>query len=296
MSKRRRQVFKAVRPVNTHCQLDELGGHVGLGMKGEALRLARQRLRRPKITATEFNGALEAILVQGERLKRWKPVVEAAYGRLSGRDKRTARAEMLGFYHSLKDWESAYRFLPVRSRSGCDLMFAMETLLNLRKEKEAKAIRRRCLRMLDQLVEDSLDKGALLSALGDYHAQIGEPGAAEEFWGELTKDETFAPAAWSAVFEIEALRGLLHVWAAQLHLEECRKQGTDEQAITLPRNRDAILAEFERDLKRYEQRFYKILPKDELWRYGWNAETAKLKISAHARRLAAKPRDPWDIL
>ncbi len=105
-----------------------------------------------------------------------------------------------------------------------------------------------------------------------YHAQRGELGTAEEYFGKMTVDETFAPSAWRAIFEIEALRGLLQVWAGQLQLNEFRRLETDELAITLPGNRDGRFSEAERDLKRYERAFYRILPKDQLWRYGWKAD------------------------
>ena len=252
-------------------RLDELEGFVELGMKREALSLARQLFRGDKLKVAEFNGALAAILIQQDRLKTWKPLVEAAYARLTERDKRTARSDMLGFYHSLKDWESAYRFLPARSNSALDLMFAMETLLSLRKQEEAKRVQTRCLRMLNQPM-DPFYRSALLLALGSYHAQRAELGTADEYFGKVTVDEIFARNGWTAIFEIEALRGLLQVWAGQLQLNEFRQLGTDENAISLPANRDDRFAEAERDLKRYEKAFYRILPKDELWRYGWTAD------------------------
>jgi hypothetical protein len=126
--------------------------------------------------------------------------------------------------------------------------------------------------MLDQPL-DSLDHGALLLALGSYHAQIGELGAAEEYFGKLTENEILAHSAWTAIVQIEAVRGLLYVGAGLLQFDKFRQTGTDEQAIILPHNRDAMFAAAERDLERYEKAFYKILPKDELWRFGWDSES-----------------------
>jgi tetratricopeptide (TPR) repeat protein len=251
--------------------LDELSGHVELGMKREALRLARQAFRRQKINSAEFNGAMAAILIYGNGLKSWKPLVEQACARLSERDKRTARSQMLGFYHSLKDWKSASHFLAARSKNACDLMFAMETLLNLRELDAAKRLQRSCLRMLDQRL-DSLDHGALLLALGSYHAQRAELETAMEYFGKLTVNEIFAHNAVTAIAEIEAVRGLLYVGAGLLQIDEFRKSGTDDQAIILPQNRDAMFVAAERDLKRYEKALHKIVPPDELWRFGWIAE------------------------
>ncbi len=252
-------------------RLNELSGFVELGMGREATAVVRQLLRSPRIKAVEFTEALSALQTHGSRLKRLKPLIEAAYARLSARDKRAVRSDMLGFYFTLQDWQSAYPFLPARAKHPADLMFAMETLLNLRKVDEAKRIRKMCLRMLEHPM-DTFNRAALFSALGDYHAQRAEPGAAEEYFFEMAQDEVFAPSAAKAIFEIAALRGLLQVWAAQLGLNEFRQRATDDLAITLPGNRDGRFADAERDLKRYERAFYKILPKDQLWRYGWSAD------------------------
>jgi len=252
-------------------RLNELSGFVELSMEREATALVRQLLRSPRIKAVEFTEALSALQTHGSRLKRLKPLVEAAHARLPARDKRAVRSDMLGFYYTLEDWESACRFLPARSKNAADLMFAMETLLNLRKLDEAKRIRKMCLRMLEHPM-DTFHQAALFSALGDYHAQRAEPGAAEDYFFKMAQDEIFAPSAAKAIFEIAALRGLLQVWAAQLGLNEFRQRGTDEHAISMPGNRDGRFADAERDLKRYEKAFYRILPKNQLWRYGWSAD------------------------
>jgi len=42
--------------------LDELGGFVKLGMKREALKLARRTLKQADVTAKAFNDALDAVL------------------------------------------------------------------------------------------------------------------------------------------------------------------------------------------------------------------------------------------
>ena len=88
----------------------------------------------------------------------------------------------------------------------------------------------------------------------------------------MTADETLAPSAWRAIFEIAALRGLLQVWAGQLQLNEFRQLEGGVLAITVPGNRDGTFSEAERDLKRYERAFYRIVPKNQLWQYGWEPD------------------------
>jgi hypothetical protein len=86
-------------------------------MGREATALVRQLLRSRRIKAAEFSQALSALQTHCSRLRAFKPQVEAAYARLSERDKRTVRTDMLRFYHTLDDWNSAYRFLPARSKT-----------------------------------------------------------------------------------------------------------------------------------------------------------------------------------
>src|SRR5262245_54905045 len=106
-------------------------------MKSEALRSARSLLKSHHIKAYQLSAALEAILIQADRVKSWTPVVEAAHSRLSKREKQNVQSQMLGFYYTIGDWESALRFMPARPNTPVDLLFSMDTLLNLKSMKAA---------------------------------------------------------------------------------------------------------------------------------------------------------------
>jgi tetratricopeptide (TPR) repeat protein len=273
MKKRLRPSFGRFGPGSGNHRLDELAGHVDLGMKRDAVRLARQLLKGSGINASEFDAALEAILIQADSVKPWKPLVEEAYGRLSKQGHRDVKSRMLAFYYSLREWESAYRFLPARPKTALDLLFAMETLLNLRKVAAAKSIQRKCLQMLKQRI-DAASAAALLDALANYHAQIGELGPAEKYWREVAGlDEPLARGGMTGLVEIEVVRAMLYAKAGLLQIEEFRRRGVDGQSIVLPHNRDAVLAQTERDLKRYQKVLQRIVPSDELWRFGLNPES-----------------------
>lgn len=270
MKKRFRPSFV---PKGDNHHLDELQGHVDLGMKRDALRLARQFLKSDRINASEFNAALEAVLIQADRVRPWKTLVEEAYARLSKQDHREVNSQMLGFYYSLHDWESAYRLLPARPQTAHDLMFSMETLLNLRKMAAAKSTQRKCLRMLKQRI-DTQAAAALLDALATYHAQLGDLDAAEKYWQEVARlDEPFADNGLSRLVDIQVVRAMLYVKTGLLQIEEFGKKGDDAQAITLPRNRDAILRQAERRLKRYQKSLEKIVPPKELWSFGFGQKS-----------------------
>jgi len=237
-------------------------------MKRDALNLAREILKAGKISVIKFNAALEAILVQADRLKPWRPVVEKAYARLPERVRRMVQSQMLGFYNAIHDWDSAYRFLPARPQTPEDLLFSMETLLNLRKLDAAKSIQRRCLRMLGQSA-DTAAAAPLLEALASYHAQAGELEAAEEYWkAAATVDGPFARNAMTGLVEIAAVRGLCYLAAGLQQIEEFRKSRIDEEAIILPRNREGMLEQAEQHLKRYQEALVRVVPPDELWHFG----------------------------
>src|SRR2546425_886004 len=77
----------------------ELIGLVELGMKCDALREARDVLKQTTLNAELFNAALHAVLILGDRLNSWAPLVESAYGRLSKRGQRAACCSMLSFHY-----------------------------------------------------------------------------------------------------------------------------------------------------------------------------------------------------
>jgi hypothetical protein len=259
--------------ITLHHQLAELEGYVGLGMKRASLRMARQFLKRNRINARSFESALEAIFIQADRLGSWRPLVEQAHARLSKRDQRTTRSQMLAFYCSLRDWDSAHRVMPKRLSSPTDLLFAMDTVLNLRKMDAAKSIQRRCDRMLKRRV-DRFQSAALLEALASYHAQAGELGAAEKCWlKSAVLDEPFARNGLAGLVEIAAVRGMRYVTAGLLQIEDFKKPA-DDLAITLPNNRKVMLAQAERQLNRYQSALEKIVPPSEFWRFGDGSELA----------------------
>jgi hypothetical protein len=62
--------------------INELQGCVPLGMKREALKLARRTLKQAEITKKDFGDALNAILVHANKCKPWSPVL-AQFKRVS---------------------------------------------------------------------------------------------------------------------------------------------------------------------------------------------------------------------
>src|SRR6266404_7456090 len=73
----------------------EMAGCCDLGMKREALQLVRRILAQECILPEEFKEAVRTIGVHADKLKKWKPKLEAAYNRQPRAFKRKARRDML---------------------------------------------------------------------------------------------------------------------------------------------------------------------------------------------------------
>ena len=247
----------------------ELDGYVELGMPGEALQAARNLLNQPDISPEQFGSAADAILIQADKTKPWRGVLETAFSRLSKTGQRAVRDKMFGFYVTLEDWDAAHRFLPKRPVHAAELLFSMWTLLNL--NKPAKLVQRQCLRALKS-ADEPFALSNLLEALASYHAHQGELDAAEHYWKQSAGLEPFAHKALAGLVEIAAVRGQLLAKAGLLQIEKFRKEGVDEEAVILPNNRGSALEKAARDLKRYQTILQKIVPPRKLRDFGVDPE------------------------
>jgi hypothetical protein len=91
---------------------------------------------------------VNALLIQADHLKPWKRIVEMAFAAMEPDGQTDARQSMFYFYVSLADWKFAHQFLPSNPTEPTDLLFSVQTLLNLRETKKAQPIYRRCRRRL----------------------------------------------------------------------------------------------------------------------------------------------------
>ena len=110
-----------------HHDLDELDGYVGLGMKEDALRLAKAYLTSRPVNPDQFTAALDAILVQADRLPPWRKQIESAYRSLPMRGQLKVKLVLLAFFVSLGDWQDAARFIPRQLIAPFDMLCAMWT-------------------------------------------------------------------------------------------------------------------------------------------------------------------------
>jgi tetratricopeptide (TPR) repeat protein len=185
----------------------EIDGYLELGLVNEALKLAREIISRAKITAIGFNSALSAIL-QAPRVKQWRQIVETSYNRLSRKDQGATRSNMLAFYLSIDDSDSAARHFPsLKTANHGDLFLMMSTLLDLDRLDEARGVARQCERVLEEC-QTPFEQSSLIEALARYHARIGEWNTALELWEHAPLDQPFNQDALTRIVEIHSHTGL----------------------------------------------------------------------------------------
>lgn len=177
--------------------LTELEGYNGLGMKKNALRLAKRLLRNPNITVAQFEAALLTLLSTVTRLKPCRTGVEKAYARLSAKAQRRARYWMTCFYHSVGDYATARRFLPKRFNGPWGLMelsFAWDIWSEL---DDKESLRKHSRLMADgaACADCPFMQSVLLARLGDYFLRTGEWRLAAESYREIPVESVNAHQA-----------------------------------------------------------------------------------------------------
>ena len=179
--------------------LTELEGYNGLGMKKDALRLAKCLLRNPGITDAQFEAALLTLLSTVTRLKPCRTGVEKAYARLSAKAQRRVRFWMLSFYHSVGvgDYATASRFLPKRFNGPWGLIelgFAWDIWSEL-DDKESLSKHRRTMAEGAARADYPFTQSMLLASLGDYLLRTGEWRLAAESYREIPVESVNAHQA-----------------------------------------------------------------------------------------------------
>lgn len=255
-------------------RLNELQGYMELGMERESLSAARQVLRSTQISAGEFWHATDAVLVQANRLKPWRRVIETAFGRLNAAGQEKCSRKLFQFFVALSDWKAARPIIPKSSNDPSDLLFSMWTLLELREMEQAQRVYNRCQRIWRNHVpseasdEDSEFVVSILTeAMAAYLAQRRKWQQAEELWSIGQDLWPFAPNAWEGLTKLHALRGLLkandvfdYVRDDEFWSNSC-VLNTQQNALAMRRAADI-------EFHRYAKHFAKIVPARERWRFG----------------------------
>ena len=254
-------------PLDLARRIRESQGYFELGIPKEALKAARELLKHRPVYAYAFTEALWPIHVFADRRQPWKRLVETAYAQASSRTKKALRRQMLEFYISMSDYESAYRYLSPRPQTVEEAVSSMRTLLNLQKVEEARPLCRKCRKLLLQ-PQDQMDHSMLLDALADYHAQTGDLNTAEGCWRLVPPEDPLFEKAARALLEIQAARGHASVAAGRAALERVRTQLGGFVDLVRPGTVKESRENVRRNLHRYSAALSRIVPEKDLWRFG----------------------------
>jgi tetratricopeptide (TPR) repeat protein len=239
----------------------EISGYCDIGMKREALRLARKVFAKRRISPEEFFEAIRAIGVHSD-FQRLKPQIEAAYDRQSRRFKSWARAGMLYMYATLGDWETAAQFVSVQHASSAgEMFFSMEVLLALDKLEDAEHLAAKCQKAF-RFMKDPSDQSFLIETLAPFLARTHRWDEAIAIWQQAPLDQPFRRDALSGIVKIH----LGHAWEAaerglQL-LSELRQKPSIEDSITLPNNDVGLTRSAETQLLKFKRGIEKLLPEE----------------------------------
>jgi len=239
-------------------QLSEINGYLELGMEEEALRLIRGTLHKEQISLEEFNTCLFALLQAGDP-KQWRKPIEIAYARLTRPVNDTIRANMVIYYFTIGQPQTAFEFFPKRRPTRFfDIWVMMQVCLELSRLDEAKKIARCCVRFL-AIAEDEFTKASMINALATYYLRIGEWESALELWRQAPAESTFERQRLCGIVKVHLLQaleaartGLAKVAAAQQHADLSME-------VQLPGNNAALSRDAERDLKSLKDRIDKLL-------------------------------------
>ena len=246
--------------------LTELEGCTALGMEKEALGVAEQILRRPKITGAQFAAAVETLLIMDTRLRARRATMRKAYGRLTVKAQRSVRYWMLAFYHSAHDCQAAKEFIP-RHFNGphglFELGWAWDIWCAANDEKSLKKHFPTLATAASQ-AEHPYTKGLLLMCLGDYCILTRQWQRAVEFFQLIPIESANVQ---------QAIFGALLARSGEL-LDECRRAGETlnlfkhyhdpDLDVVLPGNLPSQYNEIERQLKAFNRGLLRFLGKERL--------------------------------
>jgi hypothetical protein len=243
--------------------INEIRGCVHLGMKREALKLARRTLKQTDVAEKDFSEAVNAILIHADKCKPWSPVVKAAYARLSKRDKQAVRRWMLYFCSASKNYEAAIKFIPrqfVGKFDLTELAFTCEIWLQLERMDEMDKLAKKLSRAIGQ-AKYPLMQTKLAECLAEYYTRKGLWNKAVELWEFVRLDNIFCENAVASIVDIHVAGALLAIKRG-LGLVEKFKQNPDPQMeTTLPGNDKKIQQRAEKKFRKLKKILEKIVPK-----------------------------------
>jgi len=153
-----------------------------LGLRREALGLARRRLKDGKLSPEGFAEAARAVLIHGWRLtassekweaRKWLPPLEAAYRRMSPLDRKAARWTMVWVYLNADRHQEAAKSINQRINSSLEFANTLYVLLKLKRWRAIRRLETLGTRLLAEH-ESGIERSRIAAAMAKVAWQRGD--------------------------------------------------------------------------------------------------------------------------
>ncbi len=240
----------------------EMEGLIGLGMKRDALKLARHHLKNDSMNARMLDDALNAILTLADKTRPWAKAIETAYERLPKRERAAVRFLMMAFRNACHDHEGVLRLMPKRFAGEFafrELIYTFEAAFELNDTELMEKLADRLPRAVSE-ADHPLTQSKLFLCLAEYLARKGSWGDALAALQEAQTNETFSRDAVAAIVEIHVACALAALRQG-FELIDQFKQNFDPVAETIvPGNDNAIQEQAAKKFRRLQKTLEKIVP------------------------------------
>ena len=260
MNKERNPAKKKPEPTIT----SELEGLVGMGMEKDALKLARQILETESIKASDFKCAVNAILILGDDVKSWRPLVESAFEHLSPREKRAATHVLIYVRGVCYDHEAVLKAMPKRmstSDGGMSLHYVLEAMLHLGKIEESRPLAKWAVNVID-FSDNDMVRVLLMSSVAEFCARTGWWEKALDFWKKVREHETLHRNAVEGIVEIHCARALRAIERGFEYVERYKMKLDPELETMLPGNNKSVQKSAAKEFLRLQKILERIVPKE----------------------------------
>lgn len=239
----------------------EMDGFITLGMKEDALRLARLNLEQNTVTVEKFNDALNAIQVFADKTRPWTAVVESAYEHLSKREKPAVRFLMMSFYNASPNHEAVLRLKPKRFTGKfalVELAYALEATFALDKT-EIMGTLARCLPRAINEADHPIMQARLLLCHAEYLARRGKWDETIAVLEGVQSNEIFNRNAVTAIVEVHVARALQALREGFKLIRQFNRHFDPDAETIMPGNDKAIQDGAAREFRRLQKSLEQIV-------------------------------------
>jgi hypothetical protein len=249
--------------------ISELSGYMDLGMHRKAVPLAIKILKKGKLTADEFDEAIDVLVCSHPKLSKCIPLVLGAYQRLNMRSRKTARHSMLSFYYHLSDYPKALLFVSRNPNTAFEFVYSLETYMELELEDDAIRLASRGRRIIKKC-KDALEQGAVLSALATFFTRQGDFDKAIMLWQLLPNDISLGFDKFESIVKLNVAKSIQAIQNGLRELQLLEMEGDPQFEIAYPGLHQRLIQNIRKQLHTFSKSLEGVISKKDLVHYGLN--------------------------